>query len=359
MQSMFGHVVFAAGKTTYQWDDVVLAAQQWGDWGEFETEVRYGIACAKRMEESGERAAADAVQSAANAFRYDHNLLTAQETEAWLRAWGLTTASWMAYVERSMLRQRWAAERTELLSRYPASDAEIESLSTVEGVCSGHLRRFAQKLAGRASAHDKVTGGGDVAPDERARPEESPTMPAAREPLRDDRPCGVPGISPERCREILASLARLERSFELFRAETLTAKAVRECINSHHLDWIRLDCRSVTFTDEGAAREAALCLREDGGDLDSVAADARATPRDSRLYLSEIDVTIRDRFLRARAGEVLGPLRLDGAFVLYLVLQKVLPSEHDAEVRRLAEETVLRHAVAHEIHQRVHWHIPV
>ena len=126
-------------------------------------------------------------------------------------------------------------------------------------------------------------------------------------------------------------------------------------IEARGLDWVRLDVQDLGFGREAAAREALLCLREDGDSLEAVAATARTAPRESRLYLEDVDPTARSELLGAGPGDLVGPLRLGEEFHLLLVRDKALPSESDPEVRRRAESHLQKAAVEREIQARVRW----
>jgi len=90
MQTLLRQMVFAAGDRDYHWADVVLGAKLWGDWEDLAEEVRQGLACVKRLEDGDEELNPDLVSAAADEFRYERDLVSAQEMEAWLHRWGLT-----------------------------------------------------------------------------------------------------------------------------------------------------------------------------------------------------------------------------------------------------------------------------
>lgn len=127
-------------------------------------------------------------------------------------------------------------------------------------------------------------------------------------------------------------------------------------MDAHRLDWIRLEVREIAFADEAAAREAALCLREDGATLESVANDAHTPVREGRYYLDETDPETRPMLLSAGPDELVGPLSLSDGFHLVLVREKIMPSDQDADIRRRAEETLVSSLSEREAHTRVRWH---
>jgi hypothetical protein len=333
---MLARDVFRVGGTTYRWGDVVLAAQLWGDWAVLRGRVREGIACVKRSDETADALTAEEVDIAADAFRYERNLISAEEAESWLEERGLTAEAWIDYIRRSLLRQRWAAELPDITSHYPVTDAEVEPLMECEAICSGHLGQLSKKLAARAAAHDWLI--------EHAGAEAIESLLAKDHTGRTDR------------EEKLEFLARLEVAFRDFCDRVPISSSIIKQISGHSLEWIRIDCLFLTLPDEEMAREAALCVREDGKSLAEVAAQVGIIEQQSSFLLEEIEPVLSEQFLAASKGELLGPLRVGDAFVLYWVLEKVMPMPDDARIRQRAERHLVQHAVNREVADRVRWH---
>ena len=109
------------------------------------------------------------------------------------------------------------------------------------------------------------------------------------------------------------------------------------------------------FRDNDAAREAALCVREDGRDLAEVAAEADADLEEADWYLDEVDEALRDRLVGAQSGDLLGPLPLKDGHLVVSVVAKHLPSAADPSVRARAERALLGSAVEREVVNRVTW----
>jgi hypothetical protein len=159
--------------------------------------------------------------------------------------------------------------------------------------------------------------------------------------------------------ELTAATRRLEHlddSFHRFRSSQLTDRAVQDFIGHHQLEWVRFNCRVMAFPDEGMAAEAALLLREDNEGFTGVYSVAHTEPRTERFFLDQIEAPIRDRFLGARAGDLLGPVRVNDEYRLYQIEEKLLPTATDPDVRRRAEEGVLKTALARQTNEKVRWH---
>jgi hypothetical protein len=139
------------------------------------------------------------------------------------------------------------------------------------------------------------------------------------------------------------------------RARALTPEQLRAQIGAHQLDWVRLDCATLAFGDVEIAREALLSVRDDGLPLADVAVAARVPLEERGFFLEELDAPLRDRFIGAHEGELVGPLPAQGAATLYLVRRKTLPTPDDPVVRERAERGVLQSLLGRESARRVRW----
>jgi hypothetical protein len=111
----------------------------------------------------------------------------------------------------------------------------------------------------------------------------------------------------------------------------------------------------VAFTDELVAKEAALCVREDGLELDDVARDAKSPINRAVMYLDQVEPVLKEHLLAAQKGTLIGPVKLGNEYALFWLADKQMPSDDDPEIRKRAEESLLKSAVAHEINNRVQW----
>jgi len=320
---LFDQGVFVVGNQPYTWSDVVLAAKCWGDWAELEREVRHGIACVKHFADTGEPSHLEEVQAAARAFRYTHNLLTAQQMETWLRQWELTPKAWTDYLQRSVLRHKWSAILEDLMLHYQASNAEVERCLMAEGLCSGHFTRFAYKLAAHAAVY--------------------PSSQHAHHLSLAASPATMP------------TLLNLDAAFQDFCVQIVTPRALHDQTVMHRLDWIRFDCHAMSFPTEEMACEAALCVREDGTELAEVALQARTTVQQHRFYLDQIPSAWRAHFLGAQQGDAIGPLPGGRAFSLFVLREKRLPMLDDPDIRQRAAQEVVQQAIDRKITEQVHW----
>ncbi len=316
-------LAFRVDGVGFRWATVFADARRRGDWQILETEVRQALACAQLVAEGAPPLGREVERSAANTFRRARRLHAAEDVEVWLGARGLTVRQWRRYLRGEALRQRHAAELADLMVRYPADDAVVHDALPIWGWCSGALPRWAEGLAARAA-----------------------TAAALAEYASQDGADGFDG---------LVDLPALDEAYEQFVAETATLDRLAALVAARYLAWLRIDGDLVAFADEDTAREALLCVREDGWSLADVAAAAKRQLRRRALLAEEVDVEVRHHLVRARDGDLLGPLLVDGRPTLVFVRRKRPPEIDDEEVRVRATRELVDTAVAREVADRVEW----
>jgi hypothetical protein len=300
--------VFSAGGRCFTWVEVIEAARARGDWAALERQVGGLVAREHALAAAGGLPGAAQVRAAANDFRYEHHLISADELEDWLRGRDVGLQEWMAEMRRALL------EPDAALAAHHAQPQERQVW--VHAVCSGKLAAYARRLAEEVAVH---LG-------------EQPLGPA------------------------LDELATLRRERERFCAAQLTESALAAEIANNTVGWTGLDIRSLIHRDETVVREAALCVRQDGRELADVAADAGARLQDTSLLLDDAEPTLRTRLMAAQSGELLGPLATGEDHRLVLVLRRVPPSRDDPALRRRAEDAIIERALAGEVSRQVNWH---
>lgn len=348
MRELLQRPVFRVRDQTYSWEDVAVAGALWGDWERVREDARAGLACLRAFREAG-RALPDAeIEDAAVEFRYAHEMVSAQEAEEWLQRWALGASEWMDYIRRSVLRRKLATRIPDLLARQPIRDDEVAAAAAVEAICSGFFLRLAPKLAARAAVHERIRterqNGAPLFPDE------------AVDGIAEAIPSTGLDVDPERGRASRRRVAALELALGELRETLLTPRALAEQVSAHHLEWIRVEYEALEYPAESMAREALLCVREDGMSFEELAGDSGvASLRADSAWVGELAGPLHAALLGARPGDVVGPFPAGRAHALYRLREKHLPSPDDAEVRSRAERSVLQRALAAELQHRVQW----
>lgn len=339
-------VVFSMEEEPYRWRDVILAAVRRGDWHAAERRTREGAAATSYAEASGDPLPSDALDEAGREFRYDRDLVTAQGMEEWLAKRNLAVNDWADHLERQLQRARFADQLDALVAHYPLPSDEAARLTLIDASCTGELRKWAQTLASHAAVHSRMA----PATEATLERSEHPT------PWSLDAVAALLGLDEETVLQTTRRLEHIEDTFERFRVAQLTDRALQDFIGQRQLDWMRFDCRVMAFPEESMAAEAALMLREDDEGFTGVYSVAHAEPRTARFFLDQVEGPLRERFLGASAGDLLGPVRQGDEYLIYEIAQKHLPNAKDPEVRQRAEEGVLKSALSRKADTSVRWH---
>lgn len=376
MERLFGREVFEVGDEMYRWEDVVAFGVLTGRLQGIEYRARQGLACEAYADalDTEDPAIDEAVDEAAAEFRYARDLVTAEEAEAWLASRKLSADDWLGVLRREVLRGAFAAQIDQILRDHGPSQVQILEAIRLEWLCADSGSALADGLAEWAAA---ASADAETAPEEEPAAEKNDDLDDLDFGDREDHGSETetargtigeaPGIdlSPYRARlgglpepaiaECVERLYRLRNGHARFCLAAASAQAVRKEVELHRLDWVRMDARALFFDGEAASREGALCIREDGMTFDQLAADAGSPVFDVRFLLTEVAEDVRPILLGARPREVIGPIWFDERWALLLVLDKILPTDQDEQLRHRAVESAVERAVATQVTHRVRW----
>ncbi|MBV9008622.1 MAG: hypothetical protein JO354_05555 [Verrucomicrobia bacterium] len=290
-------MIFSCGAQEFTARDVLDWAQAQGElaplWSNF---LRAGecerVALERELEADG-----DAISEASVAFRYAHDLITAEETERWLEARGLTLQDFGEYFERQhwfgLLRDDVAAPEGQFLS----ASAEEQEEFVAEITLSGQLDRLAEQLSFRVAA--QAEEGGD------------------------------------------------QSAFERQRQNAITEKSLERELQGMRLNLTRFELEAIEVDSHDAAAEVIACVKSDGMQMEEVAEESRYPFRRSELLLEDMPADRQQTFLSVRGGTLLEPLAREDGFEVCRVKSRVDPELSDSRIReRLANEITRRHFAA-------------
>src|SRR3989440_1418951 len=145
-------VIFSRGEREFTAKEVVDCAVVRGEidplWKDF---VR--VAECDRLANEQELELDDsALDSAAIAFRYKHDLITAEETEQWLEDRGVSLAEFGDYFARQYWGRSYSGTLDPPKSSYQAASPEEKDLFLVDLILSASLDRMAERLSYRVAA---------------------------------------------------------------------------------------------------------------------------------------------------------------------------------------------------------------
>jgi hypothetical protein len=352
MKRLAGRKVFTVGKREYRWEDVVLAGRLWGDLAALERRTREGIACLKHLEKLGREPLEVEADEAADAWRYERDLLSADEMQSWLDERGLDMEEWLEYMLRSVSKAQWADELKDIAKAYSVSSKEVDALIYGEAVCSGALAELAERLAGQAAVSDRVTS---ETKGSRPVPSKAELRAVVKGLPSTVRSKGILGLDPKTTLERAEHVAYVTLSYERFIDRIAAPAALAREIEAHALDWTRLDCETVRFESEETAREAALLVREDGLALGQAAKMAKAEVEETHYVLEDLGPPLKDRLIGALPGQLIGPLSGDDGFLLVSIVDRQEASNKDRPSRERARDRVIKRTIKREIEKRVRW----
>jgi hypothetical protein len=344
-------VVFLCEDRPFDYRDVIDAACFRGElepvWKDF-----LRLVAAERKADTEELEVDDeAIESAAEQFRYERDLITAEETERWLAERGLTLHDFGAHFVRHYWAKRWPEIDTTPLN-YLSAPNDLHDLLTNELILSGELDRMALRLSRRIAARCGAKGqsaGPELIAEEQRRFRERHSL---TESQTDDWLERL-GREADWLNEMLATEAIYRRDC----AALLTQREREREISALRLPLTRFQVETVEFDSLNSAREAILCVREDGMALKEIATEGRYPYRKPQLLLEEIPDDLQQKFLSVQPGEILEPIPRGDRFHLYRVIGKEGPDPDDPIVRKRIENVILDRHFAHLTTRYIHWRI--
>ena len=279
----------------------------------------------------------DVLDSAAEAFRYQHDLITAEETEQWLTSRGLTLEDFADYFARQhwpdALEEEIEPDKVDLVGAPP----ELRDLFITELILSDQLNGLAMDLMYRLAA---VAAG--ESPDADAIAQER------REFLKRHK------ISAAKLTDWLTRLGRdaqwfdealfMEAAYRRRRESLLDPQARKKELSLMRLPLTRFEAELIEVESKDAAREALFCIREDGMSMEEVAAEARYPYRTISFLREEVPPDLQQKFLSVAIADILDPIERGDGFQLLRITNKTEPDPNDPAVQeRIDQRLIERH----------------
>src|SRR5437870_6108356 len=266
------------------------------------------------------------ISSAAEAFRYEHDLITAEETEAWLANRALSLDDFTDYFTRhycaSAITEKVLPENIEYIS----ASSELRQVFTAEAVLSGELDRMTTELMWRLAARcaEKEVDSKALAAEERSFLDRNKIEPAqlpnwlerlGRDLEWFNEMVAMEAVYRRRCDALLVPQAR-QRELVMLR-----------------LPLTRFETEVIELESHDAAQEALFCVREDGMSMEEVALEGRYPYRHVGFLLEDIPADGQQRFLSVSAGDILEPVARGDGFELCRIVKKIEPQPDDPSVK--------------------------
>jgi hypothetical protein len=250
-----------------------------------------------------------------------------------------------------LLRELCAEEREQICGEYKVSADDARSVLDAEGFCGGYYADFATALAIRACWINPEVSDNNAGSD----PARLPSLQSFLDFLQVK-------LSESELSLKLRQFAELEDSYQQHCQAVCSDELLEKTVEANQVDWITIRSQCAVFPAESMAREAAMCVREDGVSLAEIADQAGAGVNSLCSSLEEIEDNLGSEVCSAvrgaREGDLVGPLSLEDNYLLVEVVQKMMPVLTDPDIRRRATHIVLEAASEREISQHVTWTAP-
>jgi len=145
-------VVCACGNQEYTARDAIDAAIFRGELDVEWKEFLHRVKAERRGDELELDLDESAISSAAEAFRYEHDLITAEETEMWLANRGLSLDDFSNYFARNYYASTLDEDIVPDEIEYNSASAELRQLFIAELILSGELDEMTKELMWRLAA---------------------------------------------------------------------------------------------------------------------------------------------------------------------------------------------------------------
>ena len=288
-----------------------------------------------------------AIDTAVQTFRYDHDLITAEETEHWLAERGLTLSDFSDYFTRHYWAEAMGADVKGGFVGYFSAQSELRDVFPAELIFSGELGRMATRLTWRlaAAASGKVTVGAEEIEGQRQKF------------IEGIRPMSLSAwsVSAGQGEAWIEQMSLLEATFRAVCDNVLSPQARQREVGMLRLQLTMFDLEVLEVDSRDAAREALFCVREDGMAMEGVATEGRYPFHREQLLLEDISPEMQQQFLSVTPGSVLEPMEIEGAHRLCRVVAKHEPDPADAGVQRRIEQRLLDRHFANAVLQHVRW----
>jgi hypothetical protein len=349
--------VFEVRGRTYTLGHVFSAAAFGGWTGGFWKKMVDGLACASYAEEEGFEIDTAVLQESADRFRYQRNLVTAEETERWLSDHEVDEDDLVDWLERRYWRDRFTREERRIGDSYTPAPSVITDVLWPEVVFSGCLGPLAIPLARRVAADAAALDNGTAAV------EDDPAA-AATEAFFKRAGCGPEGLAAwlagNRCDDTwFRELLGLEARYVGACADALSPGRCSAALESRRLDLLRVRFQVARFTSERHAREAHLCIVDDGEPFAESVRRAGTCAEEQVLLLEDVPEPLRARLLSAAKGEVFVVAEPEQEPLIVQVIDKTPPSTADPQVRARLEPVLICQYFDPLVDTYVRWTVPL
>ncbi len=348
---MLDFSVFTAGDKRFGATDIVDAAWFRGDLQPLWQEWLVGMACEQRADEEGLKPDPEALQALSEGVRYKHDLITAEETEAWLISRNLTLDDLTDYSHRRYWREHAIAPSPAADIDYLSAAPDLRKIFIQDLLFGGKFDELIRLLSWRAA--------GSVATD-LPDPALSDRLEAERARFFQ-RTASDPGKLSKWLEQLGRDGPWFETQIEQESGQRWNCDQLRTPDNrARTLTELRLPltCFEVEMMDlesADAVREACFCLNTDGLSMEELAGQEHHRIERRQVLLEDFPEALQQQFLSAETGQVLPLITSDGRFQVCRILHKREPALADAKVLARVDAELLAAHFGNLVAKHIVW----
>ena len=334
--------LFSCGADRYTPAHVLAAAAFWGEVDGLYVESLQRVQALKRAQTENVQVSDDELQAQSEAFRRYHGLRTARATENWMSIRGVTVAEFTDFLEREALRGR-LKEAPSRSRKDPARDGSAVAYLWPDAVFTGLGDDWCQRLAVRAAAAREVAEDNGIP----ASLFDTGGEAAARL-MRWLERFGLGTVWFERLRA-------LDAAYTHFAASVQTPSQLDAALRARWEKLFAVELEIGGFNTEAAAREALLCITEDGATFEAICGEGGGLLHRGTMLLGDLPDLVRTQALSLPVGSLLPVFNWDDRYIVCRVIGKSEPTLDDPRVRDTVVAAVLDEAVAPLLKRHITW----
>jgi hypothetical protein len=328
-------VVCAVKGQEYTARDAIEAALFRGDLTPVWTSFLHRVAAEKHADDNEIDLDEDAIDAAAERFRYAHDLITAEETEQWLTTRGLDLDDFGSYFARHVAAETIGENLSAELLEYRSAPDETRQLFLAELILSDQLERMTSVLAWRLATAAAADSDGDAA----AITVERELFLSRTGLTESDLPEWLSSL--RRDSTWLDQMLKMEFEFRRRRDSMLTPQTRQREMSALRLPLTRFESEVIELESKDAAQEALFCVKQDGMSMEEVAMEGRYPFKIISFLQEDIPEELQQKFLSVSPGDVLDPISRGDGFELYRVTSKKEPHGDDPAVQERIDHVIL------------------
>lgn len=308
--------LFAVDDRVITVDDVVAAAAFRDVLAPWIDETRALLSAGAKIDGGDSDAPSEEdLQVRSEAFRYEHDLITAEETEEWLSTRGITVDEFGEWFRRKVYHDSAAKEIDNSLTNDPE---DFPDQLRVHLWMSEAMETLSTELSRRFAADRQLMT-------------EGPATAGNPQPAgRAENDAWLKSLG--RDSAWLAEMTRLEAAYQTMQSRITTERSRASLLNAMRLPLTRIEIASLELDSPDAAQEFYVSCNTDGLGMIELAGETGFNVERGEHWLDSLEESLQRRMLSASEGAVIEPVAGDGRFTLYQVLRKIEPSLEDAAV---------------------------